>query len=436
MQFLLPDLGEGIQEAQILKLLVAEGDRVELDQPLMEVETDKAAVEIPSPVAGTIAKLHGGEGDVVNVGNPLVTFDTGDGAGGGEAAPAAKPAATKKAASKKPATPAAPATPPPPLPSGDVRAAPVIRKLAHRLGVDLRLVRGTGKRGRIVRDDVRAAAENGTAAIGSAPAASGPAPVAPPPVTRVAPIPPTVTPPGEPGKDAHGTTHTERLGQVRKTIAAQMAKSVSTIPHCTNFEDADVTDIDALRRGYNAVNPPERKLTLMAFAIQAIAHSLRRFPVFNATFDGDAMQIVYKDYLNIGIAVDSERGLVVPVMRNVETLDIHGIAASLKQLAHKVRNVSFTVDELRGGSFTVSNAGAAGGANRYATPIINHPESAILALGRARTEPRYVDGELRPRMILPLSLTFDHRATDGAESSRFLGDVIAQLENPARLLLG
>jgi len=414
MQFLLPDLGEGIQEAQVLRLLVAEGDSVASDQPLMEVETDKAAVEIPSPVAGKVVKLHVAEGEIVNVGNPLVTFD-GEGAQG----TAAETAAPKPVEAAPPGpSPAAP----PPTPA-HVKAAPVVRKLAHRLGGDLSRIQGSGKGGRILRDDVQRAAAAGSAT-----------PLAPPPPPTVAAPLPVSPPPGTADADQYGPTRRQPLTQIRKTIAAQMARSASTIPHVTNFEDADVTEIDRLRREFNEANPPERKLTLMAFVVQAVTRSLRRFPVLNAVFDGEANEIVYKDYVNIGVAVDSERGLVVPVMRGVHTLDLHGISNALKVLAEKVRTVSFAVEELRGSSFTISNAGAAGG-NRYATPIINHPETAILSLGRARTEPRYVDGELKPRLILPLSLSFDHRALDGAESARFLGDVIDQLERPGRLLL-
>jgi len=425
MQFLLPDLGEGIQEAQVLRLLVAEGDSVASDQPLMEVETDKAAVEIPSPVAGTVVKLHVAEGEVVNVGNPLVTFDgDGDSATGNAASTPARAAPTPLPAA--PATPAAPPAPapvaPPPAPA-HVKAAPVVRKLAHRLGVDLSRIHGSGKGGRVLREDVRRAAAAGTAT-----------PLAPPPPATAAAPPPITPPPGTADTDRYGPVRRQPLTQIRKTIAAQMTRSASTIPHVTNFEDADVTEIDRLRREFNGANPPERKLTLMTFVVQAVTRSLRRFPILNAVFDGEAKEIVYKEYVNLGVAVDSERGLVVPVMRDVHALDLHGISTALKVLAEKVRTVSFAVEELRGSSFTISNAGTAGG-TRYATPIINYPETAILSLGRARTEPRYVDGELKPRLILPLSLSFDHRAVDGAESARFLADVIDQLERPGRLLL-
>jgi pyruvate dehydrogenase E2 component (dihydrolipoamide acetyltransferase) len=373
MQFLLPDLGEGIQEAQVLRLLVAEGDTVAADQPLMEVETDKAAVEIPSPVAGKVTRLHVTEGEVVNVGMPLVTFD-----GEGEALPAPEPSPAPPPAATRPATtPSAPTrapAPPAPVPAAPprapahVRAAPVVRKLAHRLGVDLARVSGTGPRGRILRDDVRRAAETGTA-----PAAASPEPL---PSTA-----PPAPPPGVADADRFGPVRRQPLTQIRKTIAARMTRSVSSIPHVTNFEDADVTDVDRLRRDHNEANP-ERKLTLMAFLVRAVTRSLRRYPVFNAVFDAENQEIVYKEYVNIGVAVDSERGLVVPVMRNVEALDLAGVAAALRTLAAKVRDVSFAVEELRGSSFTISNAGTAGG-NRYATPIINHQETAILSVARA-----------------------------------------------------
>ncbi|HRX83716.1 MAG TPA: dihydrolipoamide acetyltransferase family protein [Phycisphaerae bacterium] len=460
-EFKLPDLGEGITEGQIVRILVAEGDEVAEDQAILEVETDKAAVEIPSPVAGVASKIHVKEGETVAVGQTLVTFD-GDGGADEKPAKAEKPA-KKSESSGKSAKQQAPqveeperkrtkaqpaddddddaaaarktkATPEPPArdvdestPGGPQRtraaAAPAVRKFARENGVDIDALTGSGPGGRVLQSDVEAA-------IGGAPAPGRPSAPA-----RV-PAPPAVTfgkLEGQVDKDNWGKIKRQSLSQIRKTIARQMVKSVSTIPHVTQTDDADVTVLEELRAGLKARGEGGPRITSMAFLLRTLAHCLREHPVFNATFDSEAEQIVYKEYINIGIAVDSPRGLVVPVMRNVDQLSITGIAQELGRVAQKVRNVDFTIDELRGGTFTVTNYGAIGGV--YGTPVINHPEVAILGVGRTQ-ERLALDGDrVVRRKILPLSLSFDHRATDGAQAARFLNDVVTYLSNPALLLV-
>ncbi len=422
-QFVLPDLGEGISEAQVVRLLVAQGDSIAEDQALMEVETDKAAVEIPSPFGGVIAKMHVQEGQTVNVGDVMVTFGNG---GVAEPVAARAPASAAAPAAKvEPQPEAAPAIPrPPPRGAGkSVPAAPAVRKLARQLGVDLGTVRGSGPGGRVLREDV----EN---TVRGEAAKTLPTPGAAPPET---PTRLPVVPPGVPDTDKWGPIRHAPLTQIRKTIATRMSQSVSTIPHVTHFDDADITELDRLRRGFLDPERPELKLTLMPFVIKAVAESLKRFPELNASFDDQAGEIVYKEYVSIGLAVDTERGLIVPVIRNVELLDVRQIAEAGLVLAQKVRKTEFAIEDLRGGTFTITNVGALGG--RYSTPIINYPEVAILGTGRSRLEPAVVDGRIESRMILPLSLSFDHRATDGAAAARFTGEVIGYLENPARLLL-
>jgi pyruvate dehydrogenase E2 component (dihydrolipoamide acetyltransferase) len=243
-----------------------------------------------------------------------------------------------------------------------------------------------------------------------------------------------VTPPGEPGQDSWGPIRREKLSKIRKTIAAQMVRSWTTIPRVTNFDDADVTDLEALRKSI----PPDfigegLKLTMMPFVMRAVSLALRHHPLLNASFDEENEQIVYKEYVNLGVAVDTPRGLVVPVVRNADRLSIPELARKLSEVARKARNVEFTVDELRGGTFTISNLGAVGGV--YSTPIINYPEVAILLLGRSRWVPVVREGQIVPRYLMPLSLSYDHRLVDGAAAARFLNEVIDWLQSPGKLLL-
>jgi pyruvate dehydrogenase E2 component (dihydrolipoamide acetyltransferase) len=240
-------------------------------------------------------------------------------------------------------------------------------------------------------------------------------------------------PPGELGQDAHGPVRRERMSKIRRTIAAQMVKSAGTIPHVTNFDDADVTELERLRKSIpQAYLGPAVKLTAMAFAIKAVALALRQHPLLNASLDEEKEEIVYKQYVNLGVAVDTPRGLVVPVIRNVDQMAIPQLARELTLLATRARAAEFTVDELRGGTFTISNLGAIGGA--YSTPIINHPEVAVLLLGRSRWVLGLYEGKVENRLSMPLSLSFDHRVVDGAAAGRFLNDVIGYLQAPGKLL--
>ncbi|MCH7812877.1 MAG: 2-oxo acid dehydrogenase subunit E2 [Planctomycetes bacterium] len=433
-EFLLPDLGEGITEAQIVRLLVAEGETVAEDQPLMEVETDKAAVEIPSPYAGVAVKVHIEEGATVKVGDVMFTFADGDtpsrapGFSPGTAVPAAAESGTTSSVSVAVPPPESPGpSRPRPTTAGSktVAASPAVRKLARKLGVDLAAVAGSGPNGRVLREDIEHAARGGPAQPAAAP---GPV-AARPPVAR-----PAELPAGKADRDAWGALSRVPLSQIHKTIAKQMARSVYTAPHVTHTDDADITELDTLRRGYvSPAGQPERRLTLMPFVIKAVADALRCFPELNCSFDHEAQEMVYKDYVSIGIAVDTERGLIVPVIREADRLSITAAADVLVVLAEKIRKTQFGIEELRGATFTITNVGAMGG--RYTTPIINYPEVAILGLGRSRKEPVVIDDQIVPRLMLPLSLSFDHRATDGARAARFTRHIIDLLEHPVRLLL-
>lgn len=436
--FALPDLGEGITEAQVIKLLVKSGDPVAEDQPLMEVETDKAAVEIPSPFAGIASQVHVKEGQTINVGAVVVTFDDA----GGKAA--AKSAAQTPAASAATSRPAASVAPPAARGSAALDgsavarrttapAAPAVRKLARELGVDLDAIVGTGPGSRVTREDVERAASGSKPS--PAPGAARPSsPVsAPAPSAPTRPSVPAGPLPGIADADKWGSIRREPISQIRKTIANQMSRSAYTAVHVTHSDEVDITELDRLRRQLNELTNNDPKLTVMAFVIRAVCLALRKHPIFNSSFDMDGGQIIHKDYINVGVAVDTERGLIVPVIRNADRLSLRQITGELRSIADRVRANRFDIEDLRGGTFTITNVGALGG--MWSTPIINHPEVAILGLGRSRKVPMYKGDAVVPALMMPVNLSFDHRATDGANTARFCGDVIAYLENPVKFLL-
>jgi pyruvate dehydrogenase E2 component (dihydrolipoamide acetyltransferase) len=419
--FRLPDLGEGLTEAEIVKVLVHEGDVVREDAPLLEVETDKAQVEIPSPLGGRVEKIHVVAGQTVKVGDVLVTFaeDGGAGAGGEPRAPASASAA---------ATPAPSAT----ERKGPVPAAPATRRLARELGVDLAAVRGSGPSGRVMDDDVRAAA-------GGKPQAARPVAVpsaAAPGAERVAkPLAAAgLEPPALPRFEQWGPVERQPLSHLRRTIAERMALSAALIPHVTHFDQADITDLDTLiRRSLEAGRERGITLTLTSFLLKAAALALREHPQFNASLDPGAGEMLLKRYYHLGVAMATERGLIVPVIRDVDQKPLVDLQRELGTLAARVREGKATLEDLRGGTFTITNIGALGGTG--AIPIINYPEVAILGVARAREQAVVRDRQIVPRLLLPISLTFDHRIADGADGARFASAIIQRLEAPERLLL-
>ena len=296
-----------------------------------------------------------------------------------------------------------------------------MRRLARELGVDLRRVRPSGSGGRVTEDDVRAHVRSGNEQANSS-AARG------------------VTPPGMPDSDGQGAVRREKMSRMRQTIARNMLQSYSTSPQLTNFDDVDTTELERIRKdSKDDYAASGIKLTAMPFLVKALASALKHHPIINASIatDGEnaGNEIIYKEYVNVGIAVDTEKGLVVPVLRDADRKSIPQIARDIADLAEKVRNGNFSVDDIRGGTFTISNLGAIGGT--YSTPIINPPEVAILLVGRSRMMPQWNKdaGEFQPRLMMPLSLTYDHRIVDGAAAARFLNEVKGYLANPGRLLL-
>ena len=450
-EFKLPDLGENIASGDVVTVFVSEGDVVRPGQALLEVETDKAVIEVPCPPGGRIAQVLVKKGDTVKVGQTLVVLDAPGAAMAAKPAPAAAAAAAPPpvavpapvaapapaAAASVPAAaapaapvPVAPAATAPVAPAATVPVAPTatvavdpagpaVRRLARELGVDLARVKGSGPSGRIVREDVIAAVRQSSAQA-AAPARGG---------SRGRP-----TAGGATDRDDWGPIRREQLSRMRKTIAATMVRSVSTIPHLPNFDDADVTELENLRKAsaqeYAKSNV---KLTALGFVIKAVSLSLRQHPEVNSSIDLEKGEMVYKDYVNIGLAVDTPRGLVVPVLRDCDTMSIPQLAQAVAETAEKAKNAQYGLEDLRGGTFTISNLGAIGGT--YSTPIINWPEVAILLVGRSRKLPVVRDDRIEARLMMPLSLSYDHRVIDGAAAARFLKEVIGYLESPGRLLL-
>ena len=419
--FSLPDLGEGLTEAEIVAVLVREGDVIREDAPLLEVETDKAQVEIPSPMGGRVEKVHVQAGQTVKVGAPLITF--ADGA----AEPAAAPAPSRSAPAATAPARAAAAAPPAPAAraEGPVPATPATRRLARELGVDLKIVRGSGPGGRVLDEDVRAAASGSRGAPAPAPVA--PAGPAKPLATVGLEAPPL------PRFEQWGPVERAPLSHLRRTSADRMTLAATLIPHVTHFDRADITDLDAIiTRNLEAARAKGVTLTLTSFLLKAAALALLRHPTFNASLDPAAGEMVLKRYYNLGVAVATERGLIVPVLREVDRKPVLEIARELGALAQRVRDGKATLDDLRGGTFTITNIGALGGT--AAIPIINYPEVAILAVARARPEPVVRQGQIVPRLMVPLTLTFDHRIADGADGARFAAEIVQLLEAPERLL--
>jgi pyruvate/2-oxoglutarate dehydrogenase complex dihydrolipoamide acyltransferase (E2) component len=404
--FNFPDVGEGIHEGRIVEWLVAEGDAVAEDQALVKVETDKAVVELPSPFTGTVLVLHAAAGAEIFVGNPLVTIGEA-----GEAPPAA--AAPERAAAAHGIPIQASAVPAPQTAVNRPLATPRTRALARKLEVDLTRVQGSGSGGRITDDDVRRAAE-------------GPAsPVAAP---AQAPMP------GRPGATPEGEVERVPISHLRKIIANAMRHSKQHSAHVTHVDEADVTELLAhYRRSKPGIE--ERtgvRFTLLPFFIKALVTALREHPIFNATVDEERQEILIKRYVNIGIAVDTPEGLIVPVIRDADRKDMIELAAEVADKAERARKRELRLDELKGGGCTITNIGPLGGV--FATPIINQPELAIVGLHAIKERPEVVNGEIAIRSMMYLSVSFDHRYIDGAEAARFMSDMVRLVSDPMLLM--
>jgi pyruvate dehydrogenase E2 component (dihydrolipoamide acetyltransferase) len=407
-QFKLPDLGEGVTEAEIDRWLVKEGDTIGEDEPLVDVITDKASAEIPSPFEGVIARIHVSEGEVVSVGTILVTI-------GEEAGDAPIPGPAEGASGT--VAPPTPLTPDTSSVGGNgsgssVKAMPPVRKLARELGIDLTAVAGSGPEGRILRRDVEAHAGGAT-----------PAPTQRPPAPPSAPAAPASELPGK----------REPLRGVRRKIAERMAEAHRRVPPVTHVEECDVTELDATRRLANERDEAATRLTYLPFIVKAVVSALKDYPALNSSLDEEAGEIIYHGDFNIGIAVDTPSGLVVPVVKNADRKRLREIASEIERFARAGRQGNLDAADLQGGTFTVTSPGPFGGL--MATPIVMWPQAGILGVHRAIDRPVVRDGQVVVRKMMNFSVSFDHRILDGMTAARFVLDVVKLLEHPAVLAL-
>ncbi len=428
-EFKLPDLGEGMHEAEIVQWLVKPGDTIKLDQTMVKVETDKAVVEIPSPVAGRVAEIRFQDGQVAKVGDVLVVFETsakGDGSTPSQDSTAI-PATTQPAGKPSPSPTAQTATT-----KQRVLAAPAVRKLAFELGIDLEQVTPSNPNGRVTIEDVRAFDERVKAASIS--------PVSPAPAAEhgeVEQIAPQAAPsialraeqPVTPAQDER-----QPLTGLRKRIAEHMERSWRTIPHATAFDEVDGGALAALREALKPVaEKRDVRLTYIPLFIKLLIPLLKEFPIFNASLDEERREIIYKRSYHIGVATASPEGLLVPVLRNADRLTLLEIASNLERLVEGAKKRTLPLPELSGSTFTLNNVGSFGGSS--GTPIINHPEVAILAVGRLQDKAVVQQGIVIVRPMMPLALSFDHRLIDGAMAGAFLARFKELVENPQQLML-
>jgi pyruvate dehydrogenase E2 component (dihydrolipoamide acetyltransferase) len=434
----LPEISENVHEGDVIKVLVSPGDAVAVDQALVELETEKAVFEVPSTVAGVVTEVTVKVGDTVSEGGVIARVETE--ARKAAPAPAAKPAPL-------PTQPTPPASQPAATPTAETirdtvvavaqeqgspaAASPTVRRLARELGVDVNRVRGTGPGGRISSEDVHAYAKSiiTGATSGAVPQAGATAGAAGGASTTV-----TVGPRALPDFARFGEVERTPMSKVRAITAQNMAYAWNTVPHVTQHDEADITALEAARAKYAPrVEAAGGKLTVTSILTKVCASALRKFPDFNASVDGARGEIVHKKYFHIGIAVDTERGLLVPVVRDVDRKNLAAISVEITQLAEKARHKRIMPDDLEGGNFTISNLGGIGGVGF--TPIVYAPEVAILGVSRASMKPVYVNNAFEPRLMLPLSLSYDHRLIDGAVAARFLRWVCEALEDPILLAL-
>jgi len=472
-EVVLPDLGDGISQAMVVKVTVRVGDTIKEDDTVLEIETDKATVEVPSTASGVVTEVLAKENEKLAVGGVILKVSGAAKAENSPPAlsPAGMPSALggegSKQAEQKPASVAhkvgappafpvpksAPAVklseaelaelkedlsnpevaiaPPkvfldmqPPITTNAAPAAPSVRRLAREIGVDINKVPGSGPRGRISMDDVKAYSK----ALHQSRRASGEwRGDAPAMVAGIAQKP-------LPDFSKFGAIERKAMNNIRAKTAEHLSYAWATIPHVTQFDKADITELEELRKKFAPlVAKGGGKLTMTSILVKVITAALKQFPQFNSSVDMEKKEIVYKNYFNIGIAVDTEHGLIVPNIKGTDKLNLTQISAEMAVLSEKARAKKIGLDELQGGCFTISNLGGIGGT--YFTPVVNSPEVAILGVSRGSMEPVYVNGNFVPRLMLPLSLSYDHRVIDGADAIRFLRWVIEALENPFKLLI-
>jgi pyruvate dehydrogenase E2 component (dihydrolipoamide acetyltransferase) len=432
--FQLPDLGENVESGTISKIMVKEGEQVETDQNLIELETEKAVVEIPVDKAGTVTKILVKEGDEIKVGQHIIELS-----GKSAEIDAVIPEETEEEqpdeaetvedkSEKESEDTVQPVTSAPKIPqkkevieqpesTRPVPAAPSVRRFAREIGINIQEVPGTGPGGRISIDDIK----NYSRTVNTRKSVS-------PGIFK------GIEQEELPDFSQWGETERQPMNKVREKTARHLGYAWATIPHVTQFDKADITDLEKLRKEHGKqVEAAGGKLTVTAILLKITAAALKKFPQFNASIDMDKMEIIYKKYVNIGIAVDTDRGLLVPVVRNVDEKNITELSIELGELATKARDKKLSLEEMQGGNFSISNLGGIGGT--AFTPVVNSPEAAILGVSRSETQAVFREGQFVPRLILPLSLSYDHRLIDGADAARFLRWVSESLEQPFKILL-
>ncbi|NQY99527.1 MAG: 2-oxo acid dehydrogenase subunit E2 [Bdellovibrionales bacterium] len=426
----LPDIGEGVTEGELVQWLVAVGDSVEADQPIAEVMTDKATVEVPSPYAGTVKELKAEEGDVIPIETVmLVLNESGAGAAASAPAPAAEPepvaapapqpqtnggSHAPQPAAATPASAGASAEMYPPVADSTVLATPGTRRLAREMSVDINQLQGSGLAGRVTRDDVLSAKGGAGAVSAGSPSVQMPAP----------------SYQGQPGDMEERVS----MRGIRKKIAENMQMAKRVVPHFTLMEEVNVTSLVKMRTEAKAMGERKGvKVTYLPFVMKALIATLREFPMFNASIDDEASEIVYKKFFNIGFAADTPNGLLVPVIKNADQKTILQLSAEIVDLATRAREGKLQLDEMRGATMTITNIGSVGGV--YATPIINHPEVAILGMYKMEDKPVMINGKFRAQKMMNYTITCDHRLIDGAVAANFMKAFASRIESPSALML-
>jgi pyruvate dehydrogenase E2 component (dihydrolipoamide acetyltransferase) len=419
MDLKLPPLGEGADSGNVVSILVKIGDAIAKGQGLIELETGKAIAPVPASAAGKVTKIIVAVGEKIAVGQPILSIDPATTVPAAKPAPAKPPSAGRRAPPVAPPPPArqAPETQPAEeeAPGGaEPAASPSIRRMARELGIDLSKIRGSEQGGRIVMEDVRAYIEQlQQLAAQPRPAAAGTP--APPPPARI-------------DFSKWGPIARRPLTPLRRLIAERMAQSWNSVPRVTQFDEADITALNELRKNHAAAFEAKgARLTLTAFALAIVAAALKKHPIFNTSLDEAAGELVWKEYFHIGLAVDTEQGLIVPVVRDADKKNMMALSKELGELAAKTRDRKISLEELQGGSFTISNQGGIGGG--HFTPIVNRPEVAVLGMGRGALKPVAREGRIEPRLMLPLALSYDHRVIDGGAAVRFLLEIVNGFEH-------
>jgi pyruvate dehydrogenase E2 component (dihydrolipoamide acetyltransferase) len=422
MDVKLPHLGEGADSGTVVNLFVKEGDKITEDQPMLELENEKAVATIPAPAAGQVTKVYVKTGDKISVGQRILALSEAGVASSPRKSDTTTPPKTKAPPAEAEAEGAEPEAPTEaeageaPDKSGVAPASsPAIRKLARDLGIDLARVRGTARGGRITQADVRTYIEQlqQTAAK-----------------SKAAPSAPAAAKPAAESIDFSrwGAVTKQPVSSLRQVIARRLTESWHAVPRVTQFDEADLTNLLALRKKFlGAYEKKGARLTVTSFVLKAVADTLKRHPIFNSSLDEATQEIVFKEYIHLGVAVDTEAGLIVPVIRDVDKKDLVQLSKDLEELATKARERKVTAEELKGGTFTISNQGGIGGG--HFTPIVNKPEVAILGLGKGVLKPVARENKIEPRTMLPLALSYDHRVIDGANAARFMVDLVKALEN-------